>query len=369
MKNSEVRRSTFCGRAAAALAMLSVGWLAGCGSAPRKPARPQYIFYPRSPQPPRLQFLVKFAEEKDRGQRPSKFATMITGVTPSSEPILKPYGVALAAGRLYVCDTGARAVQILDLAARTMRSFSPGGMGKMGTPVNVAIDADGTRYVADTGRNQVLIYGSDDTFSGAIGEEGDLRPTSVALTQDRIYVADLKGHCVRVYAKAGHTPLFTIPRHPEASEEQQPGKLYMPVNLALDQAGHIYVSDMAACNVRVYDAEGKHLWSFGAAGDLPGQFARPKGVAVDREGRIFVVDAAAQVCQIFDAKGRLLLFFGEPGGSDAPLNLPAAVAVDYDHLAWFQKYAAPDFVLEELVIITSQYGDNKVSVYGLGHKS
>ena len=51
-----------------------------------------------------------------------------------------------------------------------------------------------------------------------------------------------------------------------------------------------------------------------------------------------------------------------------PLTLPAAVIVDYDHVGLFQKYAAPDFVVEHLVIITNQYGDHKISVYGLGHK-
>ena len=83
---------------------------------------------------------------------------------------------------------------------------------------------------------------------------------------------------------------------------------------------------------------------------------------------IFVVDAATEVCQIFDESGKLLLFFGEPEGSAAPLNLPAGVTVDYEHVAFFQKYAAPDFVLEELVIITNQLGVKKISVYGLGHR-
>ena len=195
-----------------------------------------------------------------------------------------------------------------------------------------------------------------------------MRPTSVALGMDRIYIADLKGHCVRVYEKAGHKFLFTIPRTPEADEEKEPGKLFMPVNLALDRQGRLYVSDMAACRIQIYDADGKHLRTLGSQGDLPGQFARPKGLVVDREDRLYVVDAATQVCQIFDAEGRLLLFFGEPEGSQASLNLPAGVALDYDHLGLFQQYAAPDFVLEHLVIITNQYGPRKVSIYGLGHR-
>jgi len=249
-----------------------------------------------------------------------------------------------------------------------MRRFAPMGIGKMGTPVNLAVDADGTRYVADTGRNQVLIFGADDSFLGVLGDDDSMRPTAVALAANRIYVADLKNHCVRVYDKAGRKMLFTVPRQPEAEEEKEPGKLFMPVNLALDQGGRLYVSDLAACRLQIYDAEGKHLRSLGSRGDLPGQFARPKGLPVDREGRIFVVDAATQVCQILDAEGKLLLFFGEPEGSEAPLSLPAGISVDYEHVGLFQNYAAPEFVVEHLVLISNQYGPRKVSVYGLGHK-
>jgi hypothetical protein len=42
--------------------------------------------------------------------------------------------------------------------------------------------------------------------------------------------------------------------------------------------------------------------------------------------------------------------------------------VDYDNVDRFQKYAAPDFQIDHLVIVTSQYGPRKVSVFGFGHK-
>ena len=351
--------------------LLGTAWLvliAGCATGPRKGAEHQHIFYPSPPAQPRLQFLVSFSDEKDLGLEVNALAAFITGVTPRSQPIVKPYGVLMVSNQILFCDTGTRSVNSLDLAGKTMSRFSPADAGKFGTPVNFAVDTDGTRYVADTGRNRVLIYGADESFRGEIGEDDSLRPTSVALGADRIYITDLKGHCVRVYEKGGHKFLFTIPRAPEAEEEKEPGKLFMPVNLALDRRGRLYVSDLAACRVQIYDAEGKHLRSLGSRGDLPGQFARPKGLVVDREDRLYVVDAATQVCQIFDAEGKLLLFFGEPEGSQAPLSLPAGVTVDYDHLGLFQKYAAPDFELEHLVIITNQYGPKKISVYGLGHK-
>jgi DNA-binding beta-propeller fold protein YncE len=158
--------------------------------------------------------------------------------------------------------------------------------------------------------------------------------------------------------------LFTIPADPAAEEPQ--ARLYAPVNLAVDAQRRLYVTDIGAFRVQQYDPDGKYLRTIGRLGDSPGEFARPKGIAVDREGRVYVVDAASQVVQIFDAEGKLLLFFGEPEGSEAGLNLPAKVAVDYDHVGLFQGYAAPDFQVEYLVIVTNQYGDRKVSVFGFG---
>lgn len=346
----------------------ALAFLPGCATGPATKPAAKYIFYPPAPETPRLQFLVSYSDEKDLGRQVSKFANFITGEEVQSQPILKPYGVALANNQLCVCDTGARTVDLLDLSQKTMRRLAPTGMGMLGVPVNLAVDTDGTRYVADTGRGQVMIYGADDSFKGALGGEKPLQPSGVAVAADRVFVTDLKGHCVRVYNKTNRELLFTVPRDPDAEEDKEPGKLYMPVGLALDAQGRMYVSDTASCRIQIFDGEGRHLRTLGTRGDLPGQFARPKGVAVDREGRIYVVDAAAQVCQIFDPEGKLLLFFGEPGGSDAPLNLPAAICIDYAHVGLFQPYAAPDFVVEHLILISNQLGDRKVSVYGLGHK-
>ncbi|MCX6895042.1 MAG: 6-bladed beta-propeller [Verrucomicrobia bacterium] len=352
------------------LAVAALG-LAGCqtGNGNKPVAPTASIFYPPAPEEPRLQFLTSISSENDLGVQGDRFAEFITGVTaPAAQAILKPYGAVLADGKIFVCDTGTRCVDIVDFAQKKIRLFAPRGMGKIGTPINIAVDADGTRYVTDTGRNLILVFAADETYRGAIGDGEHLRPTGVALAANRVYVTDLTGHCVRVYDKATRKQLSTIPANPDADADSEPGKLFMPVNLAIDPQGKIYVSDMGACQVKIYDAEGKHLHTVGGQGDLPGQFVRPKGIAVDHDGRFYVVDAAAQVCQIFDAAGKLLLFFGENDGSPTPLAMPAAVSVDYDNLALFQKYAAPDFVLEYVVLISNQYGDRKIDVYGFGHK-
>lgn len=352
----------------------------------KEPRKPQYIFYPSAPAESRLQFLAGYSTEADLGGGTSKFAQFLIGKEAPKRGLFKPYGLALADGKLFVADTGRHGISILDFEQRKFAYLDPTLEKALHTPINIRVDTDGTRYVADRGRNQVLIFGADDNLVGAIGDAQapktawqdqrpasdagptealkPLWPTDVAITADRLYVTDLHNNCVRVYVKTSRQFLFSIPR----DGKDGPGQLFAPINLAVDAQGQLYVSDMGGFFVKKYDSEGRHLRTFGRAGDRPGEFARPKGLAVDREGRLYVVDAAAQLIQIFDPEGRLLLFFGEPGGSAAPLDLPTQVIVDYDHRRYFEKNAAPNFKLEYLVFVISQYGDRKVSVYGFGQR-
>lgn len=263
-------------------------------------------------------------------------------------------------GKIFVCDTMANAIEVFDLAKKRSTYFAPRGEGKLQMPINITIDKDGTRYVADTGRGQVLIFHKDDYYA-AIGTKEEMNPSDVAVTADRLYVTDLKGHTVRVYEKATQKFLFTIPRDPKTAKD----KLFSPTNLAIDSQGYLVVSDTGAFTVRVYDLEGNLITSIGQQGVAPGLFARPKGIAVDREGLIYVVDAATQVAQVFNLEGKLLLFFGQPDTSvGGDVHLPAAVDIDYDNVSYFQDKIAPGYRCEYLILVTSQVGPNKVNVYG-----
>jgi hypothetical protein len=175
-------------------------------------------------------------------------------------------------------------------------------------------------------------------------------------------VTDLTGHAVRVYSKADRKLLFTIPRDPKAATR----KLLAPTNLALDEEhGRLLVSDTGGYAVHVFDLEGNLLRTIGELGAAPGLFARPKGVAIDRAGLIYAVDAVTCVVQIFDLEGRLLLFFGQADtATQGDLYLPAAVKIDYENVGLFQNAVAPGFECEYLILVTSQFGPNKVNVYG-----
>ena len=354
-------KNTFNGLCIPLAACLLLTLLAGCGTT--KPApKTTYTFFPPPPDEPRIQFLTAFSSEADLG-RSRGFADYVIGTQTTAEALAKPYGLALHGGKVFVCDTVAGLIEVFDLQKKRAAYFSPTDEGKLRMPINVTIDEDGTRYVADTGRKQVIIFREDGAFQNAIGRKDEMKPADVAVSTNRVYVADLQGHAVRVYDKADQKFLFTIPAAGKTNE----GKLFSPVNLALDSGnGRLLVSDLGGFVVQVYDLDGKFLRTIGRQGVGIGKFARPKGVAVDRQGLTYVVDAATQVVQVFDTEGRLLLYFGEPGASSrGQLVLPAAVKVDYDHVNYFQKYVAPGYDCEYLILVTSQFGGQKVSVFGL----
>ncbi len=334
--------------------------LSGC-STPAPTAPKKFTFFPPPPDDPRIQFLTAFAGEAQMG-RTRGFSDFVTGEKKTANPLVKPYGLALHDGKIYVCDTVAHNIEVFDLKKKRATYFEPQGEGKLRLPINISIDADGTRYVADTMRQQVLIYAKDGTFVAAMGKKDELKPSDVAITSDRLYITDLNNHAVKVFSKADRKLLFAIP----LDEKNDKEKLFLPSNLAVDNNGkRLLVSDTGANRVQVYDLDGKYLRTIGQQGVAPGLFARPKGVAADRAGLTYVVDAATQVVQIFDAAGRLLLFFGQAGASTrGEVVLPAAVKVDYDHVNYFQKYVAPGYRCEYLILVTSQYGGQKVSVYG-----
>jgi DNA-binding beta-propeller fold protein YncE len=345
---------------------LLLALLAGCSTASKNTPK-KYTYFPPSPDDPRIQFLTTFESDADLG-RTRSFLDYIIGERKSSDPLIKPYGLAVQDGKVFVCDTVAEVIQVFDFKAKRASTFAPQGEGKLRLPINISIDRDGTRYVADSGRAQVLVYSADGTFLEAIGKRDELKPTDVAISPDRLYITDLSNHCVRVYSKADRKILFVIPREAQDAKDTNvvKGRLLSPTNLALDQQGNrLLVSDTGGNAVQIYDLDGKFLRSIGSSGVAPGRFARPKGVAVDRQGLAYVVDAATQVVQIFDTEGRLLLFFAQAGAStQGEVILPASVKVDYDNIGYFQKFLAPGRECDYLIFVTSQFGGQKVSVYG-----
>jgi DNA-binding beta-propeller fold protein YncE len=335
---------------------------AGCATTPPPKEARLSIFYPPLPNPPRIQYLTTFSSASDLGGPPTPFAEFLLGKEQKDrDAVRKPYGVALFGGKLYVVDTRGPGYAIFDLEQKKYSFVRGYGNGKMQKPINITIDRDGTKYVTDTGKKQVLAFDKGDRFERAYGVAGQFNPGDVAIARERLYVTDLKHHQIQVLDKQSGKLLFKFGKVGAIE-----GDLFYPTNVILGPDDLLYVTDTGNFRIQVFTLDGQFVRSYGTHGTGLGQLARPKGVALDREGRIYVVDAAFENVQCFDPQGRLLLFFGEPGESPENLNLPTTVLIDYEHAPLFQKYAAPKFKLEYVILVASQFGRNKVNVYGFG---
>ncbi len=333
-------------------------FIGGCASA-RVAKKFEPLFYPSQPDEPRIQYLKSFSTSRDIEGEPGGFAKFIFGNTISLKLIIKPYGVTLHKGKIYVCDTVYNGLEILDLDKKSFNYFQPKGAGSLLDPINCDLSDDGTLYIADARRGQVLIFSPQGKYLTAIGTKGEFKPVDVKIYKNYIFFCDLKTHSVRVYDLSNNTFLYSIPKKGQEKE----AKLFSPTNMDIDSQGNVYVSDTGSFNVKKYTLEGEYIRTFGTHGDAPGSFARPKGVAVDKEARVYVVDAAFENVQIFDSEGNLLLYFPEPKGR-AGLVLPAGIFIDYNNVDYFQSETAEGFDLEYLILVVSQYGDRKVNVFG-----
>lgn len=342
--------------------------LAGCVSNPNQsdrnksaeaPAGP--VFYPPLPDSPRVQYLTTIASERDLAVRKNSFADFIVGEEKALQRLTQPYGVALHKGKLYVADTGAGGLAIFDMVQQKYSFMTGTGAARIKRPINIRIDADGTRYVTDTGRDQILVFDRDDRFVRALGAEGQFRPVDVAIAKDRLYVADINHHQIQVLDKSTGRLLSQFGK--AGSGE---GELFHPTNLALGPEGDVYVVETGNYRVQRFTAEGKPVRTYGSVGSTAGSFARPKGIAIDKAGRMLIGDAAFQNVQVFDSSGKLLMYFGHNDGQPDGLNLPAGVSVDYENIASFRRFADPKFDIEYLILVASQFGPNKVDIFGFG---
>lgn len=344
--------------------VLAATVLAGCAAVPTETRKPEPAFYPPPPQPPRIQHLATFSGERDFAPSSGGFAQFILGEDRTSQRLERPYGVAMFEGKLYVADSRAPGLAVFDLAQKRFALVTGSGQGRMKRPINVTIDGDGTKYVTDTGRDQILVYDRNERFVAAFGAASQFKPVDIAIAGERLYVADLLHHEVHVLDKRSGKPLFKF-----GKAGSKPGELFHPTNLAIGPDGDVYVVETGNFRVQRFTAEGQPVRVYGEIGNAPGTFARPKGIALDRAGRLYVGDAAFQNVQIFDRYGKLLLFFGQPGEGAEGLTLPAGVTIDYDNVHLFRRYADPKFVLEYVILVVSQFGPNKVDVFGFGKMS
>lgn len=335
--------------------------LGSCARMLHKPAKVKKVatvVYPPPPDTARFQYLTSISGSSFMGGR-SKFGTFIMGAEEVTQ-MVKPYGINFCDGKLYVCDPGIGGLEIIDFENKKYTNFTPGSTAQMKSPLNCYVDKEHYLYVADAGRHELVLYDSAGTYIYKIADTGAFKPTDVMVYEDEIWVTNPDHHCLNVYDRKTRQFLRYFGEQYGAGDD---GFLYSPFNIYIT-ADIVYVTDFGDFKIKEYDRGGKFITSIGSYGTGTGQFVRPKGIAVDKDKNLFVVDAGFENTQMFNRKGQLLMFFGGPYKGPGDMWLPAKVIVDYDNLTYFEKYVDPKYKLNYLVLVSNQYGPDKINVYG-----
>jgi len=305
------------------LIMILIYSVAGCATSPYQTyeASGEYI-WPPPPDIPRIKWLRQWFHKYDFG-KPNKILDVLIGEEREIR-LRRPNGVVSdSAGNVYVADSEHRVVFVFDREQNILRYL---GDGLLSAPVSLAINnKKGILFVSDSQLDKV--FGIDKNNGRLLFEIGGgnfKNPSGMVYDENRnrLYISDTKNHMVRVYDENGK-PLFTIGK--KGSDD---GEFSYPSYLAIDKKGNLYVVDSFNYRIQIFDHEGRFIRKFGKLGDATGSFSRPAGIGVDSEGHIYVVDTAFNNFQIFNEEGKLLLWVGQGGGKPGEFSLPSGMYID-----------------------------------------
>ena len=265
----------------------------------------------------------------------------------------EPFGIVAAPdGTIFVADAG-HAHRIRRISADGGVSTVAGGASgftdgdgagaAFSTPSGLALGADGTLYLADTGNHairRITPSGQVSTLAGdgipgyTDGPAHQARfngPIGIAVAPDgRIVIADTYNDRIRVIDAGGTVTTLAGSGYPGADDGVADSASFdTPTGIAIDARGMIYVADTGNRVVRTVDQHGRvttPVWAYGDG------FSRPLGIAVGTDGELYVADEGGRIVAIRSDGGiRTLagagLGFRDGAGGIAQFRSPSGVAL------------------------------------------
>lgn len=282
-----------------------------------------------------------------------------------------PRGLALdGSGNVFVADTGNHVIRRIDRSGTVTTlagsagasgfADGTGGAARFNSPRNIAVDAAGIVYVADTGNNTIRSItpaGVVTTIAGSATASGSADGTGAAASfsaptgisvdaAGNLYVTDAGSFVVRKIAAGGvvTTIAGSVNAVGSADGTGSAARFAAPLGLASDSAGTSYVADRDNFSIRRVTASGV-VSTLGGAPTVQGSadgtgagatFNVPAGVAVDAALNVYVVDQANSTIRRISVGGPVTTIAGSvgtPGSADgsgaaARFATPAGIAID-----------------------------------------
>lgn len=102
--------------------------------------------------------------------------------------------------------------------------------------------------------------------------------------------------------------------------------LDLPMGVASDGTGKIYVGNDGRDNVEVYDHSGVLLSTIGN-----GEILMPLDLCLDQQNNLYVADSLGDAVKVYDPNGLWLFDIGQTGSGEGKFKFPSAVAITYSN--------------------------------------
>ncbi|MGD8751095.1 MAG: glycosyltransferase family 39 protein, partial [Anaerolineales bacterium] len=228
------------------------------------------------------------------------FADRSTGNAPGGT-FYEPWGIAVGPeGNVYVVDTWNHRVQKFSQTGEFINQWGYFGQAEDGYalwgPRDVIVDSEGNVFVTDTGNKRVVIYDRDGNYLSEFGGAGLLagqfdEPVGLAMdSQGQIFVADTWNQRVQVF-DSGRDGLQFNPINEWEIVGWYGQSLDNKPYLAVNDQGHVYVSDPEGYRILEFTGSGEFIRYWGKFGAGPDQINLPTGLVFDGENGLWIADA------------------------------------------------------------------------------
>ena len=184
------------------------------------------IVWPSPPLPPRIRFVNSVASPVDLGIKPSMPKWLSRLISGQEEAwFIRPAGVSVRQGVIYVADPGAQCLWVLNPRAGKFKQLRTADEESLVSPVAVAVGPNQSVYLVDSYLAKIFAYNNNGERVATIGHGELQRPAGVAFDEaaDRLYVADSAAHrALRWWSLPGylyrehlHERLCSLSRLPE----------------------------------------------------------------------------------------------------------------------------------------------------------
>lgn len=216
----------------------------------------------------------------------------------------EPWGVAVGPdGSVYVTDTWNARIIKFTRDGKVLKTWgmygAPDKPDAFWGPRGVAVDAQGRVYIADTGNKRIVVFDANGTYIAQFGTPGldpgqfD-EPVGVAVAADgTVYVTDTWNQRVQAFTPSVDGSFFLPTLQWDINGWFGQSLENKPL-IAINAAGHVFVTDPEGYRVLEFDANGLFVRAWGDYGFGLDQFGLAAGISVDAQGRVWVTDAGNQ---------------------------------------------------------------------------